>query len=203
MPTRQSPQSCSIRWLVIATAVPLLLLLSSRPAFAQTGTVSGTVSDAGTGAPVAGMAITVVTVQGGFVANGVTNAAGVYTITVPIGALYYVRTGNTNGYLVEAFPDVQCLSGNCSSTDLRESEQFSITSGGSVTGRDFSVARGGTLTGTVTNAGGAGVANVVVAAAVRLGTQNFQFSTSTNATGAYTLAGLPAGTYFLYTQNNQ
>jgi hypothetical protein len=203
MPTRQSPQSCSIRWLVIATAVPLLLLLSSRPAFAQTGTVSGTVTDAGTGAPVAGMAITVVTVQGGFVANGVTNAAGVYTITVPIGALYYVRTGNTNGYLVEAFPDVQCLSGNCSSTDLRESEQFSITSGGSVTGRDFSVARGGTLTGTVTNAGGAGVANVVVAAAVRLGTQTFQFSTSTNATGAYTLAGLPAGTYFLYTQNNQ
>jgi hypothetical protein len=178
----------------------VLLLLNSAPAFAQTGTVSGTITDAGTGAPVSGLFVFVVTVQGSTVAQATTNASGVYTITnVPIGALYYVRTGFTNGYLSEAFPDVQCPLGSCSAAELRESEPFSVTSGGSVTGRNFAVVRGGTLTGTVTNAAGTGVANVGVNAQVRLGTQTFSYSTGTNAAGAYTFLGLPEGTYFLYT----
>jgi hypothetical protein len=162
MLTVRSVQFSPQRWLVIASAACVLLLLSSVQASAQTGTVSGTITDAGTGAPVAGMSVSVVTVQGNFVVGATTNASGVYTITVPIGALYYVRTGTTGGYLAEAFPDVQCLSGFCSSNDLRESEPCSITSGGAVTGKDLAVARGGTLTGTVTNSAGAAVANVSV-----------------------------------------
>ena len=142
MPTLRSALFCPLRWFVIASAACLLLMLSSVPASAQTGTVSGTVTDAGTGAPVAGLGVFVVTVQGSEAGAGITNASGVYTITVPIGALYYVRTGFNNGYIPEAFPDVQCPTGSCFSTELRESEPFSITSGGAVTGKNFSVVRG-------------------------------------------------------------
>ena len=203
MPTSRSAPFCPLRWLLIAGAACLLLMLNSALVFAQTGTVSGTVTDSGSGAPVAGLGVFVVTVQGSEAGAGITNASGVYTITVPIGALYYVRTGFTNGYIPEAFPDVQCPIGTCTSAELRESEPFSITSGGAVTGRNFAVVRGGTISGTVTNAAGTGVANVSVTAVTRLGTQTFTYVGSTNASGNYTIFALPQSTYFLYTSNNQ
>ena len=65
-------------------------------------------------------------VNSGFVAGGFTNASGVYSISVPPGALYYVATDTTSGYLVEAFPDVQCVSNFCGPNDLREAEPFAM-----------------------------------------------------------------------------
>ena len=179
MPPLRSGQSPPRPWLVTIGAV-CLFLLCSAPALAQTGTVSGTVTDDGTGAPVSALSVALVTLDGAFVSSGFTNASGAYTITAPIGALYYVVTGSGGGYLSEAFPNVPCLTGFCSSSDLREAEPLSIMSGGSVTGRNFGVTRGGTITGTVTNASGTGVANVFVFALTRFGTLTVAFSTSTN-----------------------
>jgi 5-hydroxyisourate hydrolase-like protein (transthyretin family) len=188
-----------VRRLVIASGAILLLLLSSAPLFAQTGTVSGTVTDAGTGAPVAGMTVLVTTVSGNPIAAALTNAAGAYTITgVPVGALYYVQTATSNGYLAEAFPDVQCVQERCLN-ELREAEPFSITPGGSVTARNFAVARGGRISGTVTSGTGVAVAGSTVVALARFGSQTFQFSDSTDAAGVYTIDSLPAGTYALHT----
>src|SRR5262245_444114 len=124
----RSARSTPFRWLILAGAA-CLLLASPVTARAQTGTVSGTVTNDATGAPVAGLTVGVVTLDGSFVAASITDGSGGYSITVPIGALYYVVTGTTGGFLPEAFPDVQCITGFCGQTDLREAEPFSITSG--------------------------------------------------------------------------
>ena len=118
--------------------------------------------------------VTVLTVNSGFVAGGFTNASGVYSISVPPGALYYVATDNRRGHLAEAFPDVRCVSHFCSPNDLREAEPFSMPPGGSVTGRNLRPVRGGTISGTVTNAAGAAVRGATVTAWFRLGVQTFR-----------------------------
>lgn len=185
-------------WLVIVG-----VLLVATPAAAQNGTVTGTVTSADTGAPIAGVSLNVVLMNGSFVAGAFTNASGVYSISVPPGALYYVTTDSGSaGYLAEAFPDVHCLSGFCNSTDLREADPFSMVAGGTVTGRDLSLVRGGTISGTVSNASGTGVQSVSVSAVVRFGTTTYTRSTSTNASGAFSIAGLYPGTYVLMTTSN-
>ena len=187
-------------WFLVAS-LALLLLVPAR-ADAQNGTVSGTVTDADTGAPAAGVSVAVLMVNSGFVAGGFTNASGVYSISVPPGALYYLATDTTSGYLVEAFPDVQCVSNFCGPNDLREAEPFAMLPGGAVTGRNLSLVRGGTISGTVTNAAGAAVQNVTVTSWFRVGVQTVSWSAATNSAGVYTLRGLRAGTYFLGTTFN-
>jgi hypothetical protein len=183
---------------LLPLAALALLVLWPAAAAAQNGTVSGTVTDAGTGAPVQGLSVYLHTVTSSIVASTATSASGTYSISVPPGALYYVSTGTSSGgYIPEAFPDVHCLFNGCSAAFLREAEPFSMPPGGSVTGRDFSVVRGGSISGTVTNAAGSPVANVSVTAWVRLGTQTLSFSSGTNSSGVYVIAALPAGTYFL------
>jgi hypothetical protein len=161
------------------------------------------VTNANTGAPIAGVWVGVATVGGNVEFIETTDASGVYSIAVPPGALYYVVTSSAQGYLPGAFPDVRCLFSFCSSTDLREAEPFSIAAGASITGRNFELTPGGSISGTVTNAAGAGVANVTVTALVRIGTQTFSTFANTNAAGAYTITGLNAGSYYLVTSNSQ
>jgi hypothetical protein len=58
------------------------------------------------------------------------------------------------------------------------------------------------ITGTVTNAAnGAPIQNVTVTAVTRIGGSLLTRPATTNASGVYRLAGLPAGTYWLYTSN--
>jgi len=188
-------------WLALASLV--CVLVSPAPAAAQTGTVSGTVTNGDTGAPIANLQVAVVTLNGSSVATGLTNGAGEYSIAVQPGALYYVAVQSSfAGYLQEAFPDVQCVFLSCSSTDLREAEPFSMTAGATVSGRNFQLASGGSISGTVTNAAGAGVANVSVTAWVRLGNQTFGRIAGTSAAGAFSITNLPPGTYYLSTSNS-
>jgi 5-hydroxyisourate hydrolase-like protein (transthyretin family) len=168
-----------------------------------TGTVTGTVTNASTGAPVEGVGVGVATANGVVTAIDFTDASGMYNITVQPGALYYVVTSSAQGYLAEAFPDVECVFGFCTSTDLREAAPFSVPAGGVVSGRNFAIVVGGSISGTVTNAVGAAVNDVSVTAWVRLGNTTFGTSATTNAAGSYTIRALQPGTYFLSTSAGQ
>jgi hypothetical protein len=188
-------------WLALASLVSVLV--SPAPAAAQTGNVSGTVTSVDTGAPIANLQVSVVTLSGSNVATGVTNGAGEYSIAVQPGAVYYVTAQSSfEGYLPEAFPDVQCVFFSCSSTDLREAEPFAMTAGATVSGRNFQLARGGSISGTVASAAGAGIANASVTAWVRLGNQTFGRTTGTSAAGAFSIPNLPPGTYYLSSSNS-
>ena len=124
------------------------------------GTITGTVTDAGTGAPLADVSVYVYNASGSFVGSATTNASGVYTKTgLPTGT-YYVRTSNSLGYVDELYNDLPCPGGTCTVTT---GTGVSVTAGATTSGINFGLAVGGTITGTVTDAGtGAPLAGVLV-----------------------------------------
>jgi thermitase len=128
------------------------------------GTVTGTVTDAGSGSPIAGAVVTDST------RTTTTDASGEYTIAnVPPGT--YQVTGSKSGY---------------------ESSSLTVTvSEGNTAVADLSLVQiivPGTITGTVTAAGGG---SPIAGATVTDGTR----TTTTDASGEYTIAGVPPGTY--------
>ena len=82
----------------------LALLLGAWPARADaqsTGSISGTVTNAGTGALLSGVSVNAYNASGSSMGNNTTNASGVYTVTGLATGTYYVLTSNSLGYLVE------------------------------------------------------------------------------------------------------
>jgi hypothetical protein len=174
-------------------------------AAAQTGTVTGTVTDSSTGLPIAGATIRIITLSISQVVSGSTNGSGVYTITnVPPGALYYVAATGPVGYVDELYPNVKKGRNALSTTLLPEAEPIAVAGGATVSGIDFTLDPDGRITGTITNAsGGAPLSSISVFAYIRGGTSlNFFTSTSTNASGVYTFNGLPPDSYYLLTSNS-
>ena len=162
------------------------------------GRVTGTVTDAGTGAFLSGVSVSVYDASGSFVASANTNASGVYLTTqgLPTGS-YRVRTSNSLAYINEAYDDIPCVS--CSSTT---GTLVAVTAGATTSAINFGLAAGGRLTGTVTDATtGAPLSGVSVRVYSDTGTS--LGSVTTNASGVYlTTQGLPTGNYRLRTSNS-
>ena len=111
---------------------------------------------------------------------------------------YYVQTGNSGGFLNEAYDNITCF--NC---PVATGALVAVTVGHTTPGINFELSPGGRISGRVTNAdGGAGIPGVWVDIQDALG--NGVGSTSqTDALGYYTMTyGLPAGTYRASTNNN-
>jgi outer membrane receptor for ferrienterochelin and colicins len=83
-------------------AAVLMLLLTCTALAAQGGGVSGTVMDAGTGAPVAGARVQAVDGAGAVRATSTTNAGGAFTLDVPPGSYTVVVSGT--GFEPRRFP---------------------------------------------------------------------------------------------------
>ena len=144
------------------------------------GRITGTVTDAATGAPLSGVTVRVYTDAGSQLNSVSTNASGVYLTTqgLPTGN-YRVRTSNVLGYFDEAYDNIPCL--NCSSTT---GTAVAVTAGATTSGIDFGLAAGGRITGTVTDAAtGAPLSGVTVRVYTETGTS--LNSVSTNASGVY------------------
>jgi hypothetical protein len=156
------------------------------------GTITGTVTAAGTGVPLASVTVSVHNSSGSSLGSTSTNASGVYTTRALATGTYDIRTSNSLGYIDELYNNLPCAGGTCTAT----TGTGVIVTTGATTGRiDFGLAVGGTTAGTATNAGtGAPLANVSVrvydAGGGPVG------SATTNNSGIYTKGGLPTGTYF-------
>lgn len=190
---------------VVQPTLLATLILIPSAAIAQTGTVTGTVTDSSTGLPIANATVQVFTYSLQQVATAATNASGVYTVAnVPPGALYYVRATVSSGYVDEWHPDVKAFRNVFSQTLLSEASPISVAGGAVVPGIDFALDPDGRISGTVTNAaGGAPIANVFVGAYTVIGSSvSFAGTGFTDGAGAYTIQGLPSGTYYLLTSNN-
>jgi 5-hydroxyisourate hydrolase-like protein (transthyretin family) len=165
------------------------------------GGISGTVSDAVTGAPLSGVSVYVYNASGNYMGSVATNASGVYTKTGLATGTYNLWTYNTQGYLDELYNNLPCLYGTCS--PYTAGTGVSVTVGTTTGGINFGLAVGGRISGVVTNAAtGAPLSNVSV---FFYNTSGSQIATaSTNASGAYTSGtGLPTGTYYVRTSNTQ
>ena len=201
--------ACSTRSserLLTATYVKMLLVLAlllgalcGRADAQSTGSISGTVTNAGTGAPLAGVIVYVYTSTGSYAGGGSTSASGVYTVGGLATGTYYVRTSNSLGYLDELYNNLPCPGGGC--PPLTTGTGLNVTAGATTSGIDFGLALLGTITGTVTNAGtGAPLAGV--GADIYNASGSYVGYGYTNASGVYTVIGLATGTYYVRTWNS-
>lgn len=187
---------------VAAGAAPAPINFALTPG----GRISGTVIDAQTLLPMAGVPVFAYTRVGQSTAqagSASTNASGVYTIAgLPTGS-YYLATSTTQA-INEIYNGVICLDA-CSSADaVLVGEAVPVAAGTTTTGRDFQLDAGGALSGTVVAAtGGAPIAGVQIVVYRQVGSAvSFASSGVTDATGAYTVRGLSTGPYFAVFQGN-
>ncbi len=159
--------------------------------------ITGTVTDANGGAPLANVTVRVYNTSGTQVGQTNTNGAGAYTVSGLPGGSFFARTQNSAGYIDELFDNLPCPAGVCTYTTGTPI----VLAGGGVTVADFALQLGGRVTGTVTDAnGGAALANVSVSLLDAYWNQIG--SSTTNSSGVYTAAGLPTGSYYLATSNS-
>ena len=159
------------------------------------GSITGTVTDAGTGQPLAGVDVAVMSAGSNMSYFVMTNASGVYTATGLATSTYEVWTSNSLGYLDEKYNDVPCNGSDCWSV---KGNPVNVTIGAATGGINFGLVLGGTISGTVTDVTGA-----LPVANVRVGVHNAAGielrSGATDATGQYAVTGLPAGTHYVST----
>lgn len=175
------------------------------------GAIAGTVTDAHTAAPLAG-----VTVSATLVSNGApigskgawTDGSGRYVIEGLPPGRYYAQTGafTSTGYLNEIYDNVRCDRG-CTGADLASGTPIDVAAGVTASGRDFALEVGGRISGTVTDAvttaplGGV----CVYALQPHAAGVNEVANACSDAAGAYEIGTLPAGRYLLiaepYTAN--
>lgn len=171
-------------------------------AIAQTGTVTGTVTNAATAAPVPGGQLRFCTAAQVCTGTSATNSAGGYAVVLAPGT-YYAFTDNFNtlGLINEIYDDKPCPAICAVATAVSTGTPIVVTAGGTVAGRNFALAPGGSVTGTVRSAAtNAPLAGVGVFVYTRVGTTGvFAGSATTNSAGVYVIPGLPSGAYFAAT----
>ena len=147
-------------------------------AMLSNGVISGTVTDASTGNPIAGAYANVYDSNGYYVTYAATNSSGVYTTPgLPAGS-YTVKV-SAAGY-----------------APFTQSGTVSVSIGSTTSGINAALAPDGAISGTVTDAGGqTNLASVSVTAYDSSG--SYATSTSTASDGSYTLKNLVPGTYEL------
>ncbi len=182
-----------------ATPVPVTLGLTTsgidfvlRPG----ARITGTVTDRGTGLPLAGSLVTVFAADGSNVTNSVTDVQGRYlTVTGLLPGSYYLVAGS-NGYLEELYGGGVCPGRQCAVT---AGTAVAVTAGATTSGIDLALDHGGRISGSVVDATTGGPI-----AAVLIGifdTAGRQLETGrTQADGTYlSYAGLLPGTYYART----
>ncbi len=162
------------------------------------GTISGTVTAAGSGLALAGVSVRAYSPGNTLLATAITSASGTYTLTGLATGTHYVATGNTLGYVDELYDGVPCPGSQC--PQFNTGTIVPVTAGSPTGPIDFALTMGGAISGTVTASGGtttlAGVYVYVVDATGK------QFARgTTNASGVYSRSGIPAGTYYVRTNN--
>lgn len=159
------------------------------------GAVSGTVTQAGSAAPLAGVRVTVRSGTTFVDESAVTNVDGRYTVNVLTAAADYTvcfshgygATGGTNdarGYVDQCW---NAVAAGGTPTPV------AVTSGSTRTGINAALGAAGAVSGKVTDAAGTGLAQVE--ALVRTGASSYGF-VSTLPDGTYTVGGLPPGTTY-------
>lgn len=168
-------------------------------ALTKGGLISGNITDEDTTNGIQSLEVDIYTASGGYVSYAITDGSGNYITTtgLPTGT-YYARTYNADSYLDEIYDDIPCL-GSCTVT---AGTAISVTIGVETTGIDFELTPGGAISGHFED----GVTHLPIPfSGLNIHDADGQYVSwaYTDSSGNYTsYAGLPTGTYFVRTQNN-
>lgn len=161
------------------------------------GTVTGVVRRADTQAPLANVDVLAVTASVGFVAGGVSDANGVYTMSVPAGT-HYVITSNQDAWIDELHDDIPCAFARC---DFSAAPTVSVVSNQTTSGIDFALARGGRLGGVLTDLATGQPVQVLVSMQLYDAAGQILAAPDANGDGTWRIgAGLPSGSYRVVAQ---
>jgi hypothetical protein len=177
-----------------------LLLSPGLPVHTQLAvTVEGTLTDAGTSAPLGGSGFIVSAYDsaGQVVQSASPDGSGHYLIQPLTSGTYFVKVSQAPGYVPELHNNIACIAADCPVT----SGTPVVLASGSSALVDFALATEGTFSGTVRRASdGSGIGGLhvhVYNASTGLVATGTVFSpVTTGLDGTYSVAGLGAGTYF-------
>ena len=168
---------------------------------AATGSITGTITDAATLAPLQNIEVRVYDSGANQVAVTFTNSLGFYgTPNILATGTYYAVTVNSSGYIDELYNNTNCILLNCNPTT---GTPINVTNGAVTPGIDFALAKGARVSGTVTDAATSlPLANVAVF--ISSATGQGVSTAFTDSSGNYLSGtGLPSGTYYAVTSNTQ
>jgi hypothetical protein len=168
------------------------------------GVISGVVTDADTSAPLPGVGMRLIGLDTSdplviFEADIETNDSGAYAVQGLPAGRYYVLTQNALGYADELYDNVPCPGGLCYGIVLSGGgTPIQVVLDGTAGGRNFALDPGGHITGTIIDAvTTAPIAGACVYIVRIVGDQVLLAGYDcVDASGAYDVAGLPAGTYY-------
>ncbi len=165
-------------------------------ALERLASISGRVTDATTGAPIADATVDVATSSGRIVRTGTTDALGDYTAGGLDPDTYFVKVTAT-GYFRELYDELRCPDPDCSAVD---GTPIPVADEATVTGIDFALESLGRITGTVTSTTGQPLHFVQIR--VRDEQRSSLRSTAwTGENGDYSVGDLYAGSYLVTTVN--
>ena len=159
---------------------------------AAKGTIVGSVTDT-SGAAIAGVWVDAYDSSENWIAAGYTDSGGAYDIVEMVNGTYYFRTTVSSGYFLDEWYDgIQV-----SDYGIPPGATPVVVSSGFTNIINFALEEGGAIGGKVTGTAGAPLSNVWVDAYDLDG--NRRSSSFTGANGAFEIAGLPEGVYFVRT----
>ncbi len=150
--------------------------------------MTGRVTDRGTGAGLPGVRINLTALDGASSANAETDANGYYTATRAETGDYYVYFGANSPYLSEYFDNV---------VSFARFTPVSLTAGMTTTNINAALGAGAEITGIVSIPGGAPANNVYVCASA-YGNLDFAQCGYTDSNGRYRVGPLTPGEYQVY-----
>lgn len=167
---------------------------------ATSATISGTVTSATTGLPIAGIQIILPLSDGfGYGDLEFTDQNGNYSASVAAGT-YYLRA-QTVAYVSELYPDASCLPGyypyGTDGCNIANAQTITVATGDIVAGIDLSLSSGHSVLGQVRDTD-----NTPLPASIALFDSggNMLLSSNSDSVGHYSIATLPAGTYRIEAQ---
>ncbi len=162
------------------------------------GEVTGTVTSAATGDPLADGEVRLWNSQGYYEGSATTDAEGLYAAGGLDAGSYFLTTRYFDGYFDELYDDVPCPGGSC---DIFSGTPVDVLSFGSVAGVDFALEQGGIIAGTITDA-----VTALPIDGVRVeiyDASGYQVGDGySDETGAYEVRGLTSGTYYAVAESS-
>ncbi len=163
------------------------------------GAISGTLTDAASGQPIA-MATVVVEAADGFgYFSAAVDADGSYTIAAIEPGSYHAYVADSSPYVAEVWDGVPCA-GTC---DPAAGMAISVATGSVTSGIDFALDRGGSIAGTVSDAA---TGEPIASAAITLWSEHYNYSLAyafSDESGGYSVDGLAAGAYFVVVSSGE